>query len=327
MADNEGRSLRNTGKQRQLSEATISPYEVLQTVTGEAGVFDAATSVSSGNYFELTTRGIFNVVKTSGIVILKGGRVYWDHSANAATYKKVNDRDFYIGRAAAGATSAAVVVEVDLNINPPDDIDLMRDPYTTVPVGTQALDGFLPPVRAGGALHFELTATSEAQKVDAISVDGFAASTNAANAIVEFAFRVINDGAGTVVDVSMGIANATHATDADAITESVFIHLDANNTNINAESDDGITEVAATDTTTDYTEGATNAVRKEVWFDMADAADVQIYVDGVNVLPSTVFDVDAAVGPWKLFVHVEKTTGTEVYELAVDWMRVRFSEQ
>ena len=324
----EGRSIRDAGFQRQLAEATITSFEVLQTVTGEAAVYDRTSSATSGNYYEVRTRGQYNIAKTTGIVLLKGGKVFWDHSANTATYKKVNDRDFYLGRAAEDATSASNIVIVDLNINPPYDLDLLRDPYTTVPVGTQALGGFLPPEQKGGALHFLLSATNEAQKVDAISVDGFAASTNAANAIIEFAFRVISDGAGTVVDVSMGIANATHATDADLIAESVFVHLDANNTNINAESDDGVSaEIAATDTTIDYTEGSTVAERVEVWFDMRDAADVQVYINGSLVLASTVFDVDAAVGPWRLFVHVEKTSSTDAYELAVDWFRARFSEQ
>lgn len=314
------------GKTRLQVEAavTIDAYQVFQGPNGEACVYDNATAASATSYIEPTTRGRFNVVKTASVVFLKGCRVYWDHSANACTFRKVNDRDFYTGRAAEDATSASTFAAIDLNADPPYDLDLLRDPYTTVAVGTQALGGFLPPARAGGALHFLLSATNEAQKVDALSVDGFAEE---ANAIIEFAFRVISDGAGTVVDVSMGIANATHATDADAITESVFIHLDANNTNINAESDDGTTEVAATDTTKDYSEGAAVANRVLIWLDMRDPADVQIYVDAVNVLPASVFDVDAGTGPWKLLVHVEKSAATDAYELAIDWMRAWFAEQ
>lgn len=327
MAD-EGRSIGDSGKQRQLAEATVSPYEVYQTATGQAGVYDKATSAASGDYYELTTKGRFNIAKTTGVVILKGGRVYWDHSANTATYKKVNDRDFYIGRAVEDASSANTIVIVDLNIDPPYDLDLMRDPCDVITTGTQALGGFLPVAmqKRGGAYHFVLSATNEAQILSLCTVDGFAASTNAANAIVEFAFRVISDGAGTVVDVSLGVANAAHATDMDSATESVLCHLDANNTNINFESDDGTVEVAATDSTTDYTEGATTAVREEIWMDFRDPADVQIYRNGALMLASTVFDVDAAAGPWKLIAHVEKTSSTDAYEIAVDWMRARYSE-
>lgn len=323
MAD-EARSIRDWDRQRQLSEATIGAYEVLQTPAGEAGVYDKATSTASGFDYELRTRGVFAIAKTTGIVLLKGGRVYWDHSANTATYKKVHDRDFYIGRAEEDAASGRAIVNVRLNVDPPYDLDLSRDACDAITTGTQALGGFLPAQRAGGATHFTLTSTNEAQIVSLCTVDGF---DGVANAIIEFAFRVISDGAGTVVDVSLGIANAAHATDMDSATESVLCHLDANNTNINFESDDGTTEVAATDSTTDYTEGATAAVREEIWMDMRDPGDVQIYRNGVLMLPSTTFDVDAATGPWKLIAHVEKTASTDTYQLALDWMKARYSEQ
>jgi predicted RecA/RadA family phage recombinase len=320
----EARNSDDFGTVRYQADGTVSPYEVRQGPTGLAEVFDAAVAMTSGSYPRYTTRGQFTVAKTSGVALLKGCRVYWDHSANTATYKKVNDRDFYLGRAVQDAASTGPTVEVALNEDPPYDIDLLRDPYLTVPVGTQALGGFLPPQRRGGSLAFILSATNEAQKVDALSVDGFDTD---ANAIIEYVFRVPSDGAGTVVDVSVGIANGTHATDADSITESVFIHLDANNTNINAESDDGSTEVAATDTTTDYTEGSAVANQVHVWFDMRDPADVQIYVNAANVLPSSVFDVSAATGPWFLLVHLEKTSSTDTYELAIDRAVARFAEQ
>lgn len=322
MAD--ARSSRNSGKERILATGTIGPYEVIQSPSGRAGVNDSASAFISGDYVELTTLGSFTCTKTSGFVALKGNRAYWDHSANAITYKKVNDRDFYVGRFTRDSGNTDTECEVDFNIDPPYDLDLMRDPYTTTPVGTQALGGFLPPQRRGGALHFALTSTNEAQKIEAISVDGFATG---ANAIIEFAFRVISDGSGSAVDVSLGVANGTNATDADSITESIFCHLDANNTNINFESDDGSTEVAATDSTTDYTEGSTVSVREEIWLDMRDPADVQIYRNGVLMLGSTVFNVNAATGPWYLLAHVEKTSSTDTYDIAVDWMRAHYAEQ
>lgn len=322
----EGVKTRSDGLSWYQVDSTVTPKEVRQGPTGLAEVLDQDTAITATNYPRsgFTTKGEFVIAKTSGIQILKGGRVYWDHSAGTATFRRVNDRDFYLGRAQEDAASTAATVRVLLNEDPPYDIDLLRDGYATVPVGTQALGGFLPPQNRGGALHFVLSSTNEAQKVDALSVDGFAEE---ANAIVEYVFRVPSDGAGTVVDVSIGVANDTHATDADSITESVFIHLNANSTTIYAESDDGTTEVAATDTTTTYTEGSAVANRKEVWFDFRDPADVQIYVDGVNVLPATTFDIDAATGPWKLLVHVEKTSSTDTYELAIDRAVARYAEQ
>lgn len=323
MAD-EAKNIRDAGFSRYQADGTVTPYEVRQGPTGLCEVYDNATAKVSGDYPVYRTSGTYTIQKTSGVVILKGGRVYWDHSANTATYKKVHDRDFYMGRAAEDAASTGPTVAVVLNEDPPYDLDMMRDPCDSTAVGTQALGGFLPPYRKGGAIHFVMSATNEAQKLNLLTVDGFAGG---ANAIVEFAFRVISDGAGTVVDVSLGVANADHATDADSITESVFCHLDANNTNINFESDDGTTEVAATDSTTDYTEGSAASVREEIWMDFRNPADVQIYRNAVLMLDGTTFNVNAATGPWKLLAHIEKTASTDTYELALDWMRARYAEQ
>lgn len=320
----EARSVRDVGVERLLLESTLDAYQVIQTPSGKAGFYDNASPKASSEYAEVVTKGTATLVKTAGFVGLKGGRAYWDHSANALNYKKVNDRDFYVGRFAEDCTSAATSAAVLLNDDPPYDIDLLRDPCASVLVGTPAAGGFGYPAALGGCCILELSATSEAQKVDLLSVDGFAKT---ANAIVEMIFRVLSDGAGSEPDVSLGVANGTHASDADSITESVFIHLDGNNVNINAESDDGTTEVAATDTTIDYTEGNAVANRVEVWLDMRDPADVQIYVNGALVLGSTVFNVNAAVGPFFLLAHLEKTSAASTYKLAIDALRARFAEQ
>lgn len=318
MAD-DARSVRNTGLIRQLAATTVTQYECWQTPTGKAGVYDTAGSVSSGNYFDMRTDGTWTFVKTNGFVALKGNRAYWDHSANAVNYKKSNDRDFYIGRFAEDASSAATSCVVELNEDPPYDLDVCRDPYATVFVGTQGLNT-MGIFRRGGAHKFILSSTNEAQKMDILTKDGFALG---ANAIIEFAVDIVDDGAGTAVDVSIGAANATHATDADSITDSLFMHLNANDVNIYFESDDGTTEVAATDSTIDYTAGT----RFEVWMDMRDPASVKMYVNGSAVLTGTTFNVNASVATWKLLAHIEKTAATDAYELDLEWFRAHFAEQ
>lgn len=315
----EARKVRDAGFEYLLSEGTVAGYDVVQLPTGRAGVLDRAAALTAGGYAEFASDGEWTLTKATGFVALKGNRAYWDHSANAVSYKKVNDRDFYLGRFAQDAASLATACVVDLNIDPRYDIDTSRDPVTTAITGTQALNT-MGIYQRGGAQKLILSSTNEAQKVDILSFDGFSKS---ANAIIEFAFNVVSDGAGTVVDVSVGAANATHATDADSITDSLFMHLDANNTNVNFESDDGTTEVAATDSTSDYTEGS----RHEVWMDWRDPADVQIYFDGVLQLGSTVFNVDASVATWKLLAHIEKTSSTDTYEFDLHWFRAHFAEQ
>jgi hypothetical protein len=318
MAD-EARSIRSPGLIRQLAANTVTQYECWQTPTGKAGVYDTPTAVSSGNYFDMRTDGAWTFVKTAGFVALKGNRAYWDHSANAVTYRKVNDRDFYIGRFAEDASSAATSCVVELNEDPPYDLDICRDPYLSVFVGTQGLNT-MGIFRRGGAHKFILSSTNEAQKMDILTKDGFAL---AANAIIEFAVDVISDGAGTAVDVSIGAANATDSDNADDITDSVFMHLNANDVNIYFESDDGSTEVAATDSTIDYTEGT----RFEVWMDFRDPASVKMYVNGSAVLTGTTFDVSASVATLKLLAHIEKTAAADTYELDLEWFRAHYAEQ
>ncbi len=199
-----------------LMQSNLAFGDVRKLPMGVAGA-NADGAVSSGSYGRLReSQAKVNVLKDTTVALLAGGRVYWDYSAGQCTYKKVDDRDFYIGRMAADAALADPNAQVYFNLTAGDELDLERDPYITVPVGTQALGGFLPPQRIGGGLKFLLTATSEAQKVDALSKDGFAAG--GAKGIVECAFNLISQGSATAPDFNVGIASGTNATDFDSIT-------------------------------------------------------------------------------------------------------------
>lgn len=297
--------------------AALAAGEIWQLPDGRAGVYTGANAAAIGDDVGFETEGIFTVQKTASIVLLDGGPVYWDHSANKAHFKKVNDRDFFLGTVVGDAASADTTVKVNLNVQPVYLIDCARDPIDSVVVLTAGTPQLR---RIGGAQSLEFDATAEAQKVDILSKDGFAPG---ANAIVEFAIEVVDDGDAAAIDGSFGVANGTHASDADAITESCFIHLDGNDTQINAESDDGSTEVAATDTTKDYVLGT----RFEVWMDFRDPSDVQIYVDAVLVLGATTFDISAATGPLHLLAHLEKTADNTTAEYHVEWLRARIAEQ
>lgn len=306
------------------AEGALDALQVIQVPSGEAAFVDSLAAVTSGAYTDKPrTSGKVDVAKASGVYMLPGQGIWWDHSANEATYRKVNDRDFYLGTVVTEATSAARSVTVELNRQPRYDIDLARDAFLTSITGTQG-HNTMGLFRRGGAHKLILSSTSEVQKVDALSVDGFSKD---ANWIVEGQFRVVAGGAGSAPDLSLGIANATHATDADAIAESVFIHLNGNDVNIYAESDDGTTEVAATDTTIDYTAGSAVANRVHFLMDGRNPADVQIYINGALVLGATVFNVNVAAGPLFLLAHLEKTSAADVFEVDVDFLRVWYSEQ
>ncbi len=299
--------------------------QIRQLPDGRASIMRGTQAGTSGTQRIFQDTGKIVLPKATTFALLDGGRAYWDHSANQVSYKKVGDRDFYLGRVIGDAAMADDACTVDVNCRPEweYDLDLLRDGYTTAPVGTQALGGFLPPQRCGGALHLKLDTTNEAQKADALSVDTFSKS---ARAIIEIQWRVVNDGAGSAPDLSLGVASATHATDADSIPIHLLFHMDGNATAIKAQSKDGTTTVTATDTTKTYTEGSEIAQRKEAWIDLRSPADPQLYIDGVNVLPSSVFDISAAASELRLLAHLEKTAAADVYEVAIDRFVARFQE-
>jgi predicted RecA/RadA family phage recombinase len=300
--------------------AAITGGEVFQLPDGRAAV--CPVDVESGKLGGASVCGVYRLKLTDSINILNGGRVYWDHSANKANYKKVSDRDFYVGRAVADrAAGTGVEVDVALNIDPPYDIDMQRDAFLSVPTGTQAVGGFGFPKILGGAQSLELTATNEAQCIDLLSVDQFSV---ASNAIVEAIFRPAVNGSTSAVDFNIGVATGTSTTDADGTTENCLIHIDGGALTILAQSDDNVTPVTAVDTTKVITAGSAVANRTEVWFDLRNPADIQIYVDGVNVLPSSVFII--ATGPLALLAHLEKTSSTATGRFIIDALRARFME-
>ena len=282
--------------------ANVTAGQVIQIPGGRAGI--PASDIEAGRMGAVNVSGIFRVAKTTAAAILKGGRLFWDHSANVATFKPVNDRDFEIGTAIADAALTDTTVLVNLNVKQSVEIDLLRDAALTVLVGTAAFGGFGNPQPSGGAQAISLTATNEAQKVDILSVDRRAVS---ANAIAEFVVRLGANGSTNAVDFNVGVANGTHASDADSIPEHVLFHVDGGALDLFAQSKDGTTTVAAADTTKDVTAGSAVANRAELWIDTRDPADVQLYVDGVNVLPESVFRLDAATGPLGLLIHLEKS--------------------
>ena len=308
-------------------ESAMDPGQVLQMADGRAAVLSSRTGAAAGAAITPRTDGQFTMIKAAGFVGLNGGRAYWDFSANAVSFRKVSDRDFYLGRFVGDSESADTTCTVNLNVHEFGGytIDLLRDAALSVPTGTVAAGGFGLPQPYGGALGLSLTATNEAQCIDLLSVDRVAI---AANGIAEFIVRLAANGSTSAVDINVGVANGTSTTDADAIAEHVLFHIDGGALDVFAQSKDGTTTVAATDTTVNATAGSAVANRLEFWIDLRNPADVQLYVDGVNVLPVTVFRLDAGTGPIGLLVHLEKTSGTATAgPLYVDFAAVRTAQQ
>lgn len=299
-----------------------SAGDIIQLPDGRPG--QITVDIEGGKVVGVRVRGILvNVAKTATFVALEGNRAYWDVSANKVHYKKVNDRDFYLGRFAADGEPAGddETCSVVIGVDPKPDIDLLTDPALSVPTGTQAVGGFGFPKVLGGAAVLQLTATNEAQCIDMLSVDRFSPD---AKFIAEFIIRPDANGSTSDVDFNLGIANGTSTTDADAVTQHVFAHVDGGSANILSQSKDGVTTVAADDTGADISAGSAVANRSEIWIDGRDKTNVKIFVDGVRVNADVVHTLAAATGPLGLLVHLEKSTGTATARFTVDRAVVRY---
>jgi len=295
--------------------AAMTAGEVRQLPDGRAAY--APTAIAATKKGAVTVSGIVEVLKTASMVMLKGSRVFWDHSANKAHLHMVNDQDFYLGIVEETAASAGTTVKVAINENPAYTISL-GDGFASAPIVTAGINHHIIGHAEGVTLIFDTTA--EAQKMDALSQRAVAVLSPC---LVEAEICINTNGDDAAFDLNVGLANATHDTDADSITESLFVHIDGNSLNINAESDDGSTEVAATDTTKDAVAGTPFLVQ----WDLADWEDIQMYIDGVNVLPDSVFDISAATGPMKLLAHMEKSSNDSPGNVTVRRLGLRLREE
>lgn len=293
--------------------AALVAGEVIQFSDGRAAY--APSAIAAGVKGAVQVDGIVVVEKTASVVMLKGSRVFFDHSANKVHLLQVNDRDFYFGIVTESATAAATTVKVAINADPRYTIDLGQG-FSSLPISTA---GWTHLIGHKEGCSFIFDATAEAQKLDGLSQNGVALATPCmAEALIS-----VNVNGDAALDFNVGLANETHATDGDTIAESLFCHIDGGSLNILVESDDGSTEVAATDTTVD----AVLLTPFLIQFDLSDWSDIQVYIDGVNVLPSSVFKLNAATGPLQLLAHMEKTADASLGSYTVMRLGLRSFEE
>lgn len=284
--------------------AAVTGGEVIQLRDGRAAV--VPVDVASGAKGAASAEGIYTVAKTTSMVILDGGKVFWDHSANKAHFKPVNDRDFYLGVAVGDAAAADTTMKVALNLRPVYIFDTSRDQVTSVitktVVGSTTVE--VPNVKnVAGAIQLNFGTTAEAQCVDAMAKRGHAVGSKA---IAEFLFTVVTNSDNAAGDINFGLASGTSTTDFDAIAECLAIHMDGAALTLLAQSDDGSTAVAAATTTLSATAGTPI----EVWMDTRDPANCKIYIDGVRVMDGTTGASKTfilATGPFYWIAHMEKT--------------------
>jgi predicted RecA/RadA family phage recombinase len=290
--------------------------EVLQLADGRAAYVSGLRAAASGDPAALKTKGQTTLTATTAKAVLAGGRVYWDRTNSCATpIRPANG--FFVGVALKDKATATATVTVDLNVQQVNEIELGAPGQ----MWASTVTGTTPTMThsAKGYHQLLLTSTSEAQCIDLLSDKSVAVADGP---IFEARLTFDEKGDNAEVDIVIGLANASHATDADSITESLFFSVNGDAAHILCESDDGTNETVATDSTKDLTEDTF----VELWIDARVLTDVHFYIDGVQVLSGTTFDVHDATGPLKALVLVEKSAGTHVPSVLIESLRVRSTD-
>lgn len=292
--------------------------EVAQTPDGRACFYP--TGVAAADRGEPLTEGVVLVTKPTSFVYLAGMEIYWDHSANATCLWPVNDKDFFLGTVQKDTASTDLTCLVKLNSRANCVFRADRDPARSVLTRTAGLANLL---HSGGSHSMKFSLDAEAQAGDVISVRSVPI---ASKWIFQAVGCVVVDADADVVDVVFGMADATHASDPDAITTSAFFHLDltGSNANIYAESDNAAAEVAAQDTTIDWTAGT--PFHLMIDGRSGDGSGLIYYVNGVRVVSGSAFTVAGAAGPLKALFLCEKSSNDSPGTVALDDMRIWLSD-
>lgn len=288
--------------------------EVVSLPDGRAAVYPI--DVATGTLGAPQVSGIATVTKPTAFVYLAGQEIYWDYSANATCLYPVDDKDFYLGVVQKDTASTDLTCKVALNVRASCVFNSVRDAGRSIMVRTAGLADFL---RSGGSHIATFSTTAEAQKMDLISVRSVPV---ASKWIYQAVGTVIADCDADVGDLSFGMADATHASDADSITTSAFFHINMSGADLKiyGESDNAAAEVAATDTTKVFAVGT--PFHLMIDGRSGDGSALAYYVNGVRVLSSTAFTVAGATGPLKALFHLEKSSNDSPGSVALDEMKL-----
>lgn len=291
--------------------AAAEPGDVLQYHDGRACYVEGSDDLASGDQAGVVLSGEVSAPLTDGVAAVRGMPAFWDESANAVVaVPALHVGDFFLGvftEDKAGGTG--VRAKIELNRRPAWLWSLRDGSSQGVGDEIQETLGLGVTRLSGGSVRLAFDAVSESATASVLSGVKIPVADNLLfHAIV----NVVDNGAAAH-DIVIGLANDDHATDPDLITESVFVSINGASLVLNAESDDGTTEVAATSTTKNYVVGTPFAV----WIDARAQADVQIYIDGVLVLGSSTFTLAAATGPVGALAMAEKTTDATAAQVDV----------
>jgi len=300
----------------QSAAAARSAGEVVQLDDGRAAYVEGLNARAAGDALSLRTAGLVDITKTASLCFLPGMRVYWDRSANAAIITPASG-DFYVGVCVEDAAAADSTVRVDLNVEPNYLIDFDGSPSDVL--WTHGVTNGLGVTAATPAARCKLAFDAVAEAAMAALYPALTRhhAPVADGPILHMRLAIYDIGDNAALDINAGLANETHATDFDSVGESFVIHLDGTALDIKAESDDGTTEVSATDTTVD----AVDDTYFDVVFDCRDLSNCKLYINGARVLSGTTFVLSDATGPLFPIVHLEKTSDDTSADVRVEFIR------
>lgn len=301
---------------KHVAQSVLFSGQVIQLPDGRAGYVASLKNVPAGDTVAIQVEGIAEVPKTAGIVILDGGDVYWDVSASKAHFRQeAGTPDFKIGVAVGDYASSDTLLKVNLNKQGQYTINLEQGGEWTAEETLGLGVTFLP----GGGAKLAFDAVAEVAQAAIYSVHTVPVS---AGIILEGRVAVFDRGDAAALDIDIGLANASHATDFETVANFAVIHFDGNDLSIKVMSDDGTTDVAAVDSTID----AVDDIYFEFWIDCRNLADVQIYVNGVDAVPNgTTLVLIAASNALKALAMMEKTSDDTTAEIRISRLRVRTS--
>lgn len=329
----------NTGVAVDLWEVVEAEDLMGVVCAGAMGVSGPDTSIAAGATGKIEVEGLYQVPKATGQAWKAGDEIRWD-----STNKRGNLFGFGIWRlmgvAAYPAAENATVAYVRLNAAPKYDAGLRYEyldhfrgksapaaaasvvdgPWAkadTSSAGSPTLTTL--DSDAGGAIKGLLDNTNEVQNlclyhgdIKSFDVDDkllFEARVKLADVAASGKFRI-------------GLAGNRND-DPDAIAQSVFFAQDAAALDLLAESDDGTTEVAATDTL----QNLTADTYVHLGMDLRDKSNIKLYVNGERVLSGTTFTLAAYTGKLQPLVQLQKTAATATQSFTLDLIRIRGQRQ
>ena len=294
-----------------ISFVTVSAVvagEVVQVPDGRAGA--VVTGVAAGELCDCQITDTYKLTKTANEIYVPGQRLYWDASASKVTaVPPITAADFFVGCSAADAAAADATAQVVFNTDWEGSVDQRSATFAVLPVGSASCE------QVGAGLRFNIAATSEAEKIDALSHKAVGLDSD----WIFMAEVVIDAAATSAVDITVGVSDTTHATDFQSAASFCTIHIDGGSQDILVQSDDTATDVAPIDSNLNWVA----ATPFSVVIDGRDPADIKVYINGIReTATTTTLAIAIAASGLKACVHIEKTTGTEVAVVTVANMKI-----